>query len=288
MKRLIKPAIDIASSTLERFQTHNCVMLAAGIAYFSLISIAPMLVLVLSITTIFVGPGTGERQLLTQLADFIGRDGADAVAGMVESARLGGRSVWMTIIGGAVLLFGATTLFAKLTDSLNVVFEVPEKVRTSTIRGTLRSRLVSLSVVVGIGFLLLVSLVADAALVSLFGHIREFLQQRVAIVLAVFQFLVSTALSTVLLGAIMEVMPARRPSWRHALAGGLFSALLLAATKLLFGLYLRHGNIASSYGAAGAIVVVLLWAYAAAIVLFLGAEFAAVLMVRHGETPRPK
>ncbi|MFW6288454.1 MAG: YihY/virulence factor BrkB family protein [Spirochaetota bacterium] len=268
------------------FRRDHCVMFAAGIAYFALVSLAPMLVIALSVTTIFVDPATGEAELLTQIASIIGSDGAEAIAGMIESARVAERSRTATIVGAAVLVFGATTLFAKLADSLNAVFGREEQVRRVTIWRTTRSRILSLTVVVGIGFLLLVSLVVDTAIVSLFDHIRDFLQERLAVVLVVVQAVFSIGLSTVLLGALLKVMPARHIPWNDALAGGLLSSILFAFTKVLFGLYLGGRDLTSSYGAAGTIVAVLLWIYAAALVLFLGAELAAARMSRRAKSTR--
>lgn len=276
--RRMRTIFEISRDVLVGFRKDRCVMFAAGIAYFALVSIAPMLVIALSVTTVFVDPATGEAELLSQIASVIGEDGANAIAGMIESAQLAERSRTATIAGLAVLVFGATTLFAKLADSLNAIFGRPERVRQPTIWRAVRSRVLSLTVVVGIGFLLLVSLIVDTAVVSLFDHIRGFLQQRLALILAVLQTVFSIGLSTLLLGALLKIMPARPIRWGDALAGGLLSSVLFALTKILFALYLGSRDLTSSYGAAGTIVVILLWVYAAALVLFLGAELAAVRM----------
>ncbi|HKJ84941.1 MAG TPA: YihY/virulence factor BrkB family protein [Spirochaetia bacterium] len=282
-----RAVLELSRDVLVGFRKDHCVMFAAGIAYFALVSIAPMLVIALGVTTIFVDPATGETELLTQIASVIGRDGADAIAAMIESARVAERSRTATIVGVAVLVFGATTLFAKLADSLNAVFGRPQEVRRPTIWRTTRNRVLSLTVVVGIGFLLLVSLIVDTAIVSLFDRIRTFLQERLALLLAIMQTVFSLGLSTALLGSLLKVMPARHLAWGDALAGGLLSSILFALTKVLFGLYLGSRDLTSSYGAAGTIVAVLLWVYAAALVLFLGAELAAARMARRRETEQP-
>jgi membrane protein len=280
VRRRITTVLEISRDVLIRFRRDRCVMFAAGIAYFALVSIAPMLVLALGVTTVFVDPASGETELLTQIASIIGSDGANAIARMVESARLAEQSRLATILGAAVLVFGATTLFAKLTDALNAIFGRPGTTGRPTIWRAVRSRVLSLTAVVGIGFLLLVSLVVDTAIVSLFDHIRDFLREQLALLLGIAQSIFSVAFSTALLATLLKVMPARHLRWSDALAGGLLSSLLFALTKVLFGIYLGTRDLTSTYGAAGTIVVVLLWVYAAALVLFLGAELAAVRMSR--------
>lgn len=263
-------------------------MMAAGVSYFSLVSLAPMFVIVLGITTLFVDPATGESQLLAQVATIVGRQGANAISSMIESARVAERSLVMNIAGFAVLVFGATTLFAKLADALNVIFGTPQSVEQRMLIPTLRRRLLSLTLVVGIGFLLLVSLIVDTAIVSLFERVRVFLERRVAVALAILEFLFSTGLSAVLFATIIKVMPERSVPWREALAGGLVTSVLFAVTKIGFGIVLGNQSVATSYGAAGAVVVILLWVYVAALVLFLGAEFAALHLRERADAEEPE
>jgi membrane protein len=283
MRRFLKKALGTVGEVLNRFRKHRCIMLAAGVAYFALVSLAPMIVLALSVTSLFVDPAAGETQLLTQIETIVGEAGTETIAGMIESAQLAERTPAMAIVGVVVLVFGATTLFAKLTDSFNVIFGQGPLAGSSTVWRTIRSRLISLSVVVGIGFLLLISLIVDTAVVSLFGRIKNFLAERLAFLLAAVQAIASVGITTVLLSAVMKVMPARHVSWADAFAGGVVAAVLFSATKLLFGLYLGSRDVASSYGAAGAVVVVLLWVYAGGIVLFLGGEYAALRIARREE-----
>ncbi|MFW5689248.1 MAG: YihY/virulence factor BrkB family protein [Spirochaetota bacterium] len=284
MRRLL----ERLKTVLRSFQEHRCVMMAAGVSYFSLVSLAPMFVIVLGITTLFVDPATGESQLLAQVATIVGRQGANAISSMIESARVAERSLVMNIAGFAVLVFGATTLFAKLADALNVIFGTPQSVEQRMLIPTLRRRLLSLTLVVGIGFLLLVSLIVDTAIVSLFERVRVFLERRVAVALAILEFLFSTGLSAVLFATIIKVMPERSVPWREALAGGLVTSVLFAVTKIGFGIVLGNQSVATSYGAAGAVVVILLWVYVAALVLFLGAEFAALHLRERADAEEPE
>ncbi|MFW5738338.1 MAG: YihY/virulence factor BrkB family protein [Spirochaetota bacterium] len=277
MKVVVHTVRDIVRDVVRGFQRDRCMILSGSVAYFSLVSLAPMLVIALGVTTIFVDPVTGQDEALRQIGAVVGEEGARAVASMIESAQVAEPSIAMTVVGIAVLAFGATTLFAKLADALNVVFRSERPVDERTILRTLRRRILSLAIVVAIGFLLLVSLIVDTAIVTLFDSVRRFLRERLALLLTVGEYLVSTAVSAALFGAVLKVMPERRVAWSHALAGGLATSVLFALTKVGFGLFLGNQTVASSYGAAGAVVVVLLWVYMAAVVLFLGAELAAVL-----------
>ena len=276
-------------------------MLAGGVAYFALISLAPMLVIALRVTALFVGQSTGQEELLDQLATIIGSAAAETVASMIESARLAERSTVTTVIGVVIIIFAGTTLFAKLGEALNAVFGVGYEagagtrdeaaagaagdteskgrgfVRPGVVVRTLKRRLFSLALVVAIGLFLLLSLVVDTAVVSLFPTIRRFLAEQLAFMLAALNLLLSTALSALLFATVLKVMTDRSIAWRNALAGGATTAVLFSAAKIAFGLALGNQSVASTYGAAGAVVVLLLWVFLAAVALLVGAELAAVL-----------
>ena len=285
------------------FRRDRCVMLAGGVAYFALISLAPMLVIALRVTALFVGQSTGQEELLDQLGTIIGSAAAETVASMIESARLAERSTVTTVIGVVIIVFAGTTLFAKLGEALNAVFGVRPPARSRAASGTepkgrgfvrpgvvvrtLKRRLFSLALVVAIGLLLLLSLIVDTAVVSLFPTIRRFLAEQLAFMLAALNLLLSTALSALLFATVLKVMTDRSIAWRNALAGGATTAVLFSAAKIAFGLALGNQSVASTYGAAGAVVVLLLWVFLAAVALLVGAELAAVLERRRMGEERP-
>jgi membrane protein len=302
-------------------------MLAGGVAYFALISLAPMLVIALRVTALFVGQSTGQEELLGQLGTIIGSAAAETVASMIESARLAERSTVTTVIGVAIIVFAGTTLFAKLGEALNAVFGVQPSARSRAASGagskagagmrsgardeapaggaggtdpkgrgfvrpgvvvrTLKRRLFALALAVAIGLLLLLSLIVDTAVVSLFPTIRRFFAEQLAFMLAALNLLLSTALSALLFATVLKVMTDRSVAWRNALAGGATTAVLFSAAKIAFGLALGNQSVASTYGAAGAVVVLLLWVFLAAVALLLGAELAAVLERRRMGEERP-
>ena len=268
--------------SLIHFRDDGCIMLAAGISYFALISLAPIFVVALRVATIFIGYQEGETRLITQLTAIVGRRGATVLRSMIRSAQLDQLSMVMTILGIIILLFVATTLFAKLADALNTIFKVARNRQKNTFIRVLRKRLLSLTMIVGISFLLLGSLIFDTLVVSSFEYIKGLLGLRIGFLLAFLEFLLSTALQAILFGSVIKVMPEKRISWGHSLSGGSLTAVLFAVTKFFFGLLLGNQNIASSYGAAGAVVVILVWVFIAALVFFIGAEYTATL-VRESE-----
>ncbi|MFP4113805.1 MAG: YihY/virulence factor BrkB family protein [Spirochaetota bacterium] len=280
MKRTLRPIVDLISEIVRRFQDHRCVTLAASVAYFSIVSLAPMLVIVLNVSSVLVEPSVGEERLMAQVADVVGREGAATIRSMIRSAQVAERSPAMTVVGIVTLVFGASTLFAKLGEALSVVFAAARPRPRGALARTVRSRLLSLTVVIGIGFLLVVSLIVDTAIVSLFDRITVFLERRLAVGLALLEFAFSTSFTAALFATVLKVMPEGHVPWRYALEGGLVTALFFTATKVGFGLLLGNQSVASSYGAAGAVVVVLLWVFVAAVVLLLGAELASVRMER--------
>ncbi|MFP4376004.1 MAG: YihY/virulence factor BrkB family protein [Spirochaetales bacterium] len=288
MRKAFGRVVGVGRQVFASFQAHQGVTLAASIAYFSVISLAPMLVVVLGVTTVFVDPTTGEDQLFAEIENVVGSQGAEALSTMIESAQPEERSTFMSIIGVLTLIFGSTTLFTKLSQALNVVFDfrATGAARQKVVQ-TIKRRTMSLVVVLGIAFLLLLSLIVDTAIVSLFGRIRGLLGDGSAVVLLIAQQIVSIGFSALLFGAIIMIMPDHRIPPKPAWWGGVVTAALFALTKVLFGVFLGNQNVASSYGAAGAVVVILLWIYVSSALLLLGAELTAQLMggVKHLEAP---
>jgi membrane protein len=279
MSNGISRLTGLAKQVFASFTAHRGVTLAASIAYFSAISLAPMLVVVLGVTTVFVDPATGEHQLYTEVENVVGSEGAAALATMIESAQPENRSTFMSIFGVLALIFGSTTLFTKLSQALNVVFEFDATgAARKKIVQTIKRRTTSLIVVLGIAFLLLLSLIVDTAIVSLFGHLRGLLGEGSAVALLISEQLVSIGFTAILFGAIIMIMPDHRIPAKPAWWGGLLTAGLFTVTKFLFGVFLGNQNVASSYGAAGAVVVILLWIFVSSALLLLGAELTAQLM----------
>lgn len=255
--------------------------MGAAIAYYTAFSIAPLIVIVLAIAGFFFGHEAAGGYLYGQLDGLLGRDGAKAVQDMVASARDPGEGIVATTIGGVLLLIGATTVFAELQSDLDRIWKAPAAKRPEGLWGLLRSRVLSLGLVVSIGFVMLASLVISAALAALsgmwggmFGDVEWLLQ--------IVNFLVGLAVAAVLFALMYKILPRVSIAWRDVWIGALVTAVLFSVGKFLVGLYIGKSSVASGFGAAGSLAVLLVWVYYSAQIFLLGAEFTWVYAHRFG------
>jgi membrane protein len=249
-------------------------MRSAAIAFYTLFSLAPMLVVAVAISGAVFGEQETRERLEAQVEDLAGEESASLVRRMLDSAARPNLSRLAGIVGLVTLLFGATTVFGQLQESLNAVWEVRPQ-PGNAIRGFLKKRLLSLGLVLVIGFLLLVSLVLSAA-VSALG---EYFQSRLPVpeeLLGALDFGISLLVISVLFGLIFQFLPDAELSWRNVAVGAVVTALLFSIGKELIGLYLGRAGVASAYGVAGSVVLTLLWVYYSSMILLFGACFTRV------------
>jgi len=260
--------------TVSEFFEDNALRLSAALAYYSVFSLAPLLVICVAVAGAFLGDEAVRGQLDEHLRGSLGASGAFAVQDMVASARKPGTNAWVTVAGVATLLVGAGGLFGQLQDAINVVWGVKPKQGRGII-GVLKDRFLSFTMVLGTGFLLLTSMVLSAVLQSLSqwaGNFASFPPQVWTVISSVASF----AVIVVLFAAIFKVLPDARLRWRHVWVGALFTAALFVAGKAGIAWYLGRAATSSSYGSAGSLVLVMLWAYYSSIILLFGAEFTQV------------
>jgi membrane protein len=280
----------LAKETVVRWTEDKASALAAALAYYSLFSLAPLVLIAVAVAGLVFGQQAAEGQLYTQLAGLIGDASAKAVQGLVANLhqqQAGG--VVATIVGVATLLFGATGVFAQLQDSMNTIWKAKPPT-TNTILDFLRVRLLSFSMVLGIGFLLLVSLVLSAVLAAVGDYLGSFLPGGAALGQAL-NATVSLVVVTVLFAMIYKLLPDTYVAWRDVWLGALVTSMLFTIGKVAIGYYLGKASVASSYGAAGSVVILLLWVYYSSMILYLGAEFTHVYSMHYGSrraaTPGP-
>ena len=273
--------LTYVKETFKEWQEDDALQLGAALAYYTIFSLAPLLVVVIGIAGLAFGREAVAGRIDNQIDGLVGREGADAVQAMVASA---GRSksggMIATIVGLAVTLFGASGVFGQLQASLDKIWEVEPKAGRG-IMGIIKDRFASFGMVLGIGFLLLVSLVVSAAVAALDEFVRG-LAPSLHVLITVVSFAVSFALITLLFALIYRYVPDVRLGWRDVWIGAVVTALLFVIGKYLIGLYLGHSTVASTYGAAGSVLIILLWVYYSTQILFLGAEFTQVWATRHG------
>jgi membrane protein len=255
--------------------------MGAALSYYTLFSLAPLLIIVIAVAGMLFGRDAAQAEIIAQLHALVGAKGATAIEGMLEAVREPAQGVVATIVGVVTLLIGATAVFAELQSALDRVWEVPEKKKPSGIWGLVRTRLLSFGLVLGLGFVLVVSLVASAALAAM-GKWWGGWFQGWELVLQVLNFAVSFGIFTLFFAMIYKLMPSVKISWRDVWTGAVVTAILFTVGKLLIGLYLGNSSLASGYGAAGSVVVLVAWVYYSAQIFLLGAEYTWVYAHSHG------
>ena len=255
--------------------------MGAALSYYTLFSLAPMLIIVIAVAGMVFGQEAAQGEIVAQLRGIMGEEGAVAVEGMLKAAREPAKSVVATIAGIALLLLGATAIFGELQSALDRIWQVPAPKAESGIWHLLRTRLLSFGLVLGLGFLLVVSLVVSAALAAL-GKWSGGWFEGWDVVLEILNFAVSFGIFTLLFAMIYKIMPRAMIPWRDVWTGAAVTALLFTIGKVLIGLYLGKSSLASGFGAAGSLVVLLVWVYYSAQIFLFGAEYTWVYANRHG------
>ncbi|SAL73076.1 putative ribonuclease BN [Caballeronia peredens] len=257
---------------LKQFSQDRCAAMAASIAFYSAFSLAPTLVMVIAVAGWVFGPEAARGQLFHQVNGLLGDQAASGVQSIVENAHRSGGTGIAAIISFVLLAIGASATFSSLNTALSIVWPLTGEQRSS-VMAMVRVRLISFGLVLGVAFLLIVSLVLDTAIQAvgmwLWGD------SPFVIIGDVVQMVAGLAILSVAFGALLKFLPDAPVQWRDALVGGLVAAVLFSAGKKLFALYLTHAGTASAFGAAGSLAVLLMWLYFSAAVLLLGAEFSA-------------
>jgi membrane protein len=255
--------------------------MGAAISYYTMFSLAPLLVIVIAVAGGLFGRDAVQGAIVGQLSGLIGLEGAKLVEGLVRSASDTDRGLAAGLASFFVLLVGATTVFAELQSALDRIWHVPEAQKPSGIWAILRARLLSFGLILGLAFLMMVSLAVSAA-VAAFGTWFGGLMPGWETVLQVVNTLVSLAIAMLLFAMIFKLMPSAPIAWRDVWVGAVVTAVLFEIGKLLIGLYLGKSSITESFAAAGSLVVLLAWVYYAAQIFLLGAEFTKVYADEHG------
>lgn len=280
----VRDLISLVKQTFTEWGEDKATRLAAALAYYAVFSVPPLLLLLLVVLGRLVGAEFTENQiqsrLLDQFAGLIGAEGADVLAAVIENASRPGEGFLAGIVGIATLTFGAAGFFSQLQDAMNTIWEVAPA-PDSGIMHKIKERLFSFSLVAALALLLLVSLVVSAGLGALNAFLTGLLPDA-ELLMQIVNFLVSLAIVILLFAAIYKVIPDVHIAWRDVWVGAIVTGVLFTLGKQAIGFYLGQSSTASSYGAAGSLVVFLLWIYYSAAIFFLGAEFTQVYANRFG------
>lgn len=266
-----------ARHAFREWNAHEGPRLAASLSLYSVLSLAPLVILAIAIASLVFGHSSAQAALLAEVHALMGADGARAVESILQQGKTPTADRLASVIGILTLLFGASSVFAELQSALNKIWEVKPKANVGVYE-LLKSRLFSFAMVLAIGFLLLVSLVFSAALAALGKYFGELLPAPEWALSALY-LIVSFIGVSILISLILKYVPDAQIRWRDVLEGGIATALLFTAGKFLLGLYLGKAAVGSAYGAAGSLIVVVLWVYYSAMIFYFGAEFTHVRAV---------
>jgi membrane protein len=267
------------------FVDDNASRLAAALACYTLLSMAPLVVLCVAVAGLFFGREAAQGQIAHELGTVVGQSGAKAIESIVANAKNPGSGVLASIGGVVVLLFGASGLFGELQAALNIVWSVEPKPGRG-LWGVIKDRFFSFTMVIGVGFLLLVSLVISAGLAALGKHLANALP--LAPLWQVINTLLSVAVTALIFALMFKIVPDAKVRWRDVWMGAFVTSLLFSLGRLLLGLYIGRSGVSSAYGAAGSIVALVIWVYYSAQILLFGAEFTEAYAARFGSRIEPK
>jgi membrane protein len=277
--------LRIAGSALwdavQRMFEDDAFPLAAALAYYSLLSMAPLLLVVVSIAGTFFADGQVHMQLIEQMRRLVGEEGAELTQTVIEHTGSEERSAWSLAFGALLTFVGASTVFAQLQYALNRVWRVQSAPRKGFIVNFIKQRILSFALVLSVGFLLMVSLVISAVLGTLHTYLDARLSEA-AFFWSGLDLLISFTLATVLIAMMFKYLPDAEIEWRDTWQGALITATLFVVGKQVIGLYLGQTTVASSFGAAGSVVIFMIWVYYAGLILLFGAEITQAVSARRG------
>jgi membrane protein len=280
----MKGFIQLVRQTITEWSEDNAARLAAALSYYTTFSLAPLLVIIISLLGLFGVRDAIRDQILNQVQDLTGQQGAQLVEGMIETAAIPTAGILTTTIGVVTLLFGALGVFGELQNSLNTIWEVKPRPREgllATVRSLLLTRVISFAMILVIGFLLLVSLVISAGLSALGDFLGDTLFFS-EILIQIINFIISFVVITFLFALIYKYLPDARIAWKDVWLGAAITALLFTIGKLLISFYLGNSDVGNAFGAAGSLVILMIWVYYSAQIVFLGAEFTQVYANMYG------
>ncbi|MGQ2984806.1 YihY/virulence factor BrkB family protein [Flavobacterium sp.] len=262
----------ILIDTFKGFMNDKGLKLSASLSYYTVFSMAPLLLLIISLAGAFFGREASEGRIFDEINGLIGSQAALQVQQIIQNLELSGKTTMSVIIGAITLVIGATTVFGEIQDSINMIWKVKAKPKRGWVK-LIKDRLLSGSIIVGLGFLLIVSLIVNGALLAVSDLLKARFPDLTIVLINAANLVISFIVITILFGVIFKVLPDAKIGWRHVRAGAFFTACLFLLGRYVIGLYIETTAAGSPYGAAGSLIIILLWVYYTAAILYFGAEF---------------
>jgi membrane protein len=285
-KITLKGIWDILKRSVNGVIEHKVFKLSGSLAYYTVFSMAPLLVVIISLCGIFLGQEAAQGEVYAQLNEFLGKDTALQLQDLVKKAAIGDKGNVAFIIGIITLLIGATTVFGDIQDSINMIWGLKPKPKNDWLK-ILQNRVLSFSVIISLGFLLLVSLAITAVLDAFNARLQANFAEVSVIVFYVLNQLLTLVVVSLIFAVVFKVLPDAIIKWKDVILGSVVTALLFMIGKFAISFYIGKSNIGSTYGATGSLVVLLLWTYYSSIILYFGAEFTKAYAVVYGSEIYP-
>jgi membrane protein len=272
---------EVLKNSFTGFMDDNVTKLGGSLAYFTVFSVGPMLVVIISVCGIFLGREAIEGEIYAQLEGFLGKDTAAQLQDIIKKAAVSGKSNVAAIIGVATLLLGATSIFAEIQDSINRIWGIKAKPKKGWLK-IIQNRFLSFSVIISLGFLLLVSLAVTSVLDGFNQRLQAAFPDVTVVLFYVINQVVTFTVITILFGVIFKVLPDAKIKWKDVMAGSMLTALLFMLGKFGISFYISKTEVGSTYGAAGSLAVLLVWIYYSSLILYFGAEFTKAYAMQFG------
>ncbi|QJD96183.1 YihY/virulence factor BrkB family protein [Mucilaginibacter robiniae] len=287
-KEYFKRLWTVLKASFSSFSDDNGLKLSASLAYYTIFSLAPLLILVLSLAGIFLGKEatSASNSLYHQISHYVGADAGKQIQDIIKNLQFSGKSGLALVSGIVTLLIGASSIFLEIQDSLNTIWRVKAKPKRGWIK-ILQNRFLSFSLIVSLGFMLLASLLVNIIVNAVSNKLTHFLPAITERLIEIVNLGISFLVISTLFGIIFKVLPDVKIKWSDVRSGAIFTAILFMVGQLLISIYLKYSAQGSAYGAAGSIIVLLLWIYYTAAILYIGAEFTQVYAEAKGSHIEP-
>lgn len=285
-KITLKGIWEVIRASFTGFFEDKVLKLSASLAYFTVFSLRPLLIVILYLCGIFLGREAIEGTVFNHMKGFVGTEGAAQIQEIIKTASVSEKGKLAAVIGIITLIFGATTIFAEVQDSINTIWNLKAKPKSGWLK-LVKDRLLSFGVVASLGFLLLVSLGVTAVVEGLSNRLEAYFPDVTVIVFYILNVLITFSVVTALFAVIFKVLPDAKLKWKDIFSGAVITAILFMLGKFAISLYISKSEIGSTFGAAGSLVILLVWIYYSSVILYFGAEFTKAYAVKYGGAIHP-
>ncbi|RZK12658.1 MAG: YihY/virulence factor BrkB family protein [Flavobacterium sp.] len=281
-KQLFKKWWGLLKSTFTEFDTDNAIKLSASLSYYTIFSLPPLCIIILYICGIFFGKEAVSGEFFGQINGLVGNDAAKQIQETIKNIELSDSNIFAAVFGGIMLLIGASGVFAEIQSSINFIWGLKAKPNKGVMK-FIKNRLMSFSMIAAVGFLLLVSLMVNTVMDVLNARLVQYFPDATVYLFYILNILILFVSTTILFSIIFKTLPDGDIAWKDALIGSSFTSVFFMIGKFAIGFYLGNSTVATVYGAAGSVVIILVWVYYSAIILYFGAEFTKVYARMYGK-----